>query len=55
MMVILSLPYVRNDAIIARYRATNMVWQETDAINVKLTSNHNLAKLIIMLKQIEVH
>jgi hypothetical protein len=50
MMIILSLPYVRNDAKISHYRATNMVWQETDAINAKLAPNHNLAKLNIMLK-----
>jgi hypothetical protein len=33
MVVILSLPYVRNDATMIYYRATNMVCQETDVIN----------------------
>jgi hypothetical protein len=53
MMVILSLPYVRNDAIITHYRVTNMVWQETDVINAKPVSNNNLAKQIIMLKKLK--
>jgi hypothetical protein len=35
MVVILSLPYVRNDATTIYHRATNMVWQETDAITRK--------------------
>jgi hypothetical protein len=53
MMVILSLPYVRNDAIIMHYRVTKMVWQETDVIKAKPVSNHNLAKPIIMLKKLK--